>query len=251
MEIVMTHDLDCDDAGNSDWYRLPCSVTKVQLQAKLEAMNCTFDWCLQDALERCSALASVRTRLDATQVGCCVSEFKASVLGGLLPKALEDWPTWYVRLPDGWAADVPRLAAQTRLVNHLMRDEWNPWYVAQWLAIISEYSESGWPADARRLDIDNREAEWMLDMARHSEAVLVLFECSGILALTACLVRQHRRAPGTHLAGTPTARFSPSLHCRPWRSVTRLHRLPTCAGRRPEATSTVSGSGAVRSASNS
>ena len=159
-------------------------VTKEQLLEKLDALGCAFNWRLADALERCTALGSVRAHIQDTRFDGCVAEFKASVLVGLLPDALRDWPVWYVRLPDTWSADVTRLAAQSRLVNHVMRDELNPWYVAQWLAIISEFPASGWPADARRLDIDDREIGWMLRAARHSEGLLVMFECSGVLTLT-------------------------------------------------------------------
>jgi len=184
LSMPTPHDPTPSDDGGTDFG--PQSISKGALLAELQTAGLQSQWTLRDALEQCSGLAGLRAQLRA-QVGDrpCIGECEGRSLDGLLPAALHHWPVWYVRLPDGWYQDVPRLVEATRFQNHILRDELEPWRVPQWLSIISQYSDKGWPADARRLDVDDGDACWMLARAKHTDAVLMLFECAGTVTATA------------------------------------------------------------------
>lgn len=112
-------------------------------------------------------------------------EFEAQLLTSPDCSELRDWPAWYVRLPEVWRDDVPRLVARGELNPHLQRDEHDPWYVAQHVAIVSEFLGSNVFADARRIEVDDRDVVWTFSKGSRREGLLVIFECAETISLSA------------------------------------------------------------------
>lgn len=161
-------------------------TSKATLMAALEASGMPLVLCLDAAKRTYPSLRSVRDSLDehcGNGPGLC--ELEGRLLAPLVPAALQDWPVWYVRLADDWADDVTRLVESEWLEPHLLRDDLDPWYVAQWVAIVSELGPSGWYDDARRVEVDDRAVAWTFREGARSGGVLVLFECAGRITVTA------------------------------------------------------------------
>lgn len=162
------------------------SIDKAELLAALAAAGLPSSLLLETSQTDIPGLGPVRTRL-TTQCGegPGLLEFEGSLLAPIVPSALHDWPAWYIRLPDAWLADVPRLVAQTALSSHLVRHDWDHWYVGQWVAIVSECVGDDWFASCRRVEVDDRTISWTLSKGAHSGGVLALIECAGTISVTA------------------------------------------------------------------
>lgn len=164
----------------------PRIITKAALLAMLDAAGMQRVWQLDAALSVSPAMRDIRDRLTellGDRPGLC--ELEGRRLAPLVPPGLQTWPVWYVRLPAAWADDVERLVSQASFEPHLLRDDHDPWRVAQFMAIVSQPAASGWPAEARRFEVDDRAVSWTLDRGASVGGVLVIFECAGHVAVTA------------------------------------------------------------------
>lgn len=164
----------------------PHTVTKASLLAALDAAGMPRELPLDAALRSAPAMSDLRDHLTGHfGAGTGMCELEGRQLAPLLPPGLHTWPVWYVRLPEAWADDVERLASQPGFEPHLLRDDLDPWRIAQFVAMVSQPAASGWPAEARRVEVDDRAVSWTLHRGASVGGVLVLFECAGRIVVTA------------------------------------------------------------------
>ncbi len=167
----------------------PHIVTKASLLAALDAAGMPRELPLDAALRIAPAMSDLRDHLTGHfGAGTGMCELEGRQLAPLLPSGLHNWPVWYIRLPLAWADDVERLVSQPGFEPHLLRDDLDPWRIAQFVAMVSQPAASGWPAEARRVEVDDRAVSWTLHRGASVGGVLVLFECAGRIVVTAYAV---------------------------------------------------------------
>ncbi|UUX94566.1 hypothetical protein [Aquabacterium sp. J223] len=158
------------------------TVSKAAVLAALARAGTPSTLPLVAAQQRCPTLSALRR--DAIEQDASLLELSGATLAPLVPEGLAHWPVWYIRLAVSGAHDVSSLVWRESLSPYLDRDEHNPWYIGQWLAIAGWGNADPWDPDSRHLVIDDRDVNRSINTGLMCGGVIVLYECQEHITIT-------------------------------------------------------------------